>query len=143
MEKLHQRRRTFFLPDAAYYLYFRVEVTDEIHHGAAGPGLGLVGSEDYRANPAGEDRTCTHCAGLKGDRQCALLQVPGVPVGGGRLPDGKYLRVGGGIMPEFFFVAGGGDEVAVGVEDGGCDGDVDRRTTTQRLQRNTNPVLRT
>ena len=54
-------------------------VAQDVAQGSGGTGLGVPGTEDDAINARGENRACTHRAGLEGDDERAARQAPGTP----------------------------------------------------------------
>ena len=114
------------LEDAAEDLGAVVEaaIADDVPEGADGTGLGLPGAEDDAGDAGQHEGAGAHGAGLDGDGEGAALEAPAVAEAGGGGAEGEDLGMGGGVAEALPGVAGGGELVAVTVDDYSADGDV-------------------
>ena len=93
--------------------------------GSGGSGLGLPGAEDDAVDARGEDCSGAHGAGFEGDDERAAAQAPGAE-GSAGFAQGDDFGVTCGIVVGLAAVPSSADDVAVGVDDDGSDGDVSR-----------------
>ena len=100
-------------------------VVQDIAQGAGGTSLGVPGTEDDAVDARGQDGTRAHRAGFESNNEGATSQAPRAQ-GAGCFAQGDDLGVARGIVMSLATVPPSTDDVAIGVDDDGTDGDVSR-----------------
>jgi hypothetical protein len=93
----------------------------QVDDGTDGAGFGVVGTVDELANARLDDRPGTHGTGFEGDVEATALEVPAVE-DASSVSQGEDFGVGGGVAIALFAVTGTGDELILGIDDDGPDG---------------------
>ena len=94
---------------------------EQVEESTRRPALGITDAEDDAADPAMDDRSRAHGAGLLGHVEVAVGETP-VAEGLLGLAEGKHLGVGGGVAQGLDLVVGAGDDRAP-LDDDGTNGD--------------------